>query len=215
MKLICTPKNQFGIAPTFGFELQIEYRRSRGVLEFCMSEQPQCECPQRRDFLKEFSCVAVGASIGLVPVAAGVYSAMDPLRRKASSSEPVRVTTIEALPADGVPMKFAIIADKTDAWNKYPATPIGAIYLRKVSEGKVMALSSVCPHAGCFVDYRKDAKDFFCPCHNSNFSSDGAIKSGVSPRAMDALDVEVRAGGEVWVKFQNFKAGHPQKLPVS
>jgi hypothetical protein len=31
---------------------------------------------------------------------------------------------------------------------------------------------------------------------------------------LDALDVELR-GDEVWVKFQNFQAGHAEKIPVA
>jgi menaquinol-cytochrome c reductase iron-sulfur subunit len=30
---------------------------------------------------------------------------------------------------------------------------------------------------------------------------------------MDALEAEVR-GGDVWVKFQNFRKGSPDKIPV-
>ena len=34
-----------------------------------------------------------------------------------------------------------------------------------------------------------------------------------SPRAMDELEAEVR-NGEVWVRFQNFRKGSPEKIPV-
>ena len=48
---------------------------------------------------------------------------------------------------------------------------------------------------------------YFCPCHNSAFTREGAI-SGPSPaaRGLDTLAVEIRDEGEVWVKFQTFKA---------
>ena len=57
--------------------------------------------------------------------------------------------------------------------------------------------------------------DFYCPCHNSNFKLNGDILSGVSPRAMDPLEIEVRNTSEVWVKFQNFQPGHDHPVPVS
>ena len=64
------------------------------------------------------------------------------------------ITTLDTLPKDGTPQKFAIIAGRVDAWNKLPNAPIGAIYLRRVGEKGVEAINVVCPHAGCFVDFR-------------------------------------------------------------
>ena len=46
---------------------------------------------------------------------------------------------------------------------------------------------------------------------------DGKIadKSSPSPRALDSLPVEVRPDGSIWVNFQNFEAGRPEKIPVA
>jgi Rieske Fe-S protein len=67
------------------------------------------------------------------------------------------------------------------------------------------------------VDYVPARNGFFCPCHNSTFKLDGAIadSKSPSPRAMDSLPVEIRGGKEVWVKFQNFRAGLAEKVPVA
>ncbi len=112
------------------------------------------------------------------------------------------------------PAKFAVVADKVDAWNRFTNVSIGAVYLRLV-DGVPKALHTICPHLGCFVDYRQGKNDFFCPCHNSNFKLDGSLAEGVSPRAMDVLKIDVRNEHEVWVKFQNFQPGHSHKVPVS
>ena len=63
------------------------------------------------------------------------------------------------------------------------------------------------PASGLFLDYRKKEQDFFCPCHDSNFDLNGKLVKGVSPRAMDTLEVdeEKLKAGEVWVKFQRFR----------
>jgi Rieske Fe-S protein len=94
---------------------------------------------------------------------------------------------------------------------------VGAVYLRKVGPDKVHALNVVCPHAGCFVSYAPDRSGYLCPCHNSTFGLDGSLKDAASPspRAMDELEVEVRGGKEVWVKFQNFRAGVAKKIPAA
>ena len=173
--------------------------------------------PARRDFLKKVLASVIGAIITVVPFAAGLAVFLDPLRRKGTAGGMIRVTTLEALPDDGVPRKFPILASRVDAWNKFSETPIGAVYLRHTSEGEIQAFNVVCPHAGCFVDFLPDRNQYLCPCHNSAFSVTGAIADRSSPaaRGLDALEVEVRNQKEVWVKFQNFQAGRAEKVPTA
>jgi menaquinol-cytochrome c reductase iron-sulfur subunit len=173
--------------------------------------------PGRREFLKEAAAIAIGATTGLVPAAAGLTVLLDPLTRKTLVGEKIRVTTLDAVPNDGIPRKFPILASRTDAWNKFPDAPVGAVYLRRTGENSVLALNVVCPHAGCFVDFKSTNSSFYCPCHNSSFGLEGKIADpkSPSPRAMDELEVEIRNGKEIWVKFQNFRTGHAEKVPMS
>ena len=161
--------------------------------------------------------MVISGIVTLVPALAGMMVLADPLRRKAAAGEALKVTTLEALPNDGVPRKFPVLADKVDAWNKYRNVPVGAVYLRRTADSTVEALNVVCPHAGCFVDFSKDGEKFVCPCHNSSFALDGKILDAASPspRALDSLPVDIRGNGEIWVKFQNFEAGRPDKVPVA
>ena len=184
-------------------------------------EQPT-PSESRRDFCAKAGSVVLGGLITAVPAAAGVAVVLDPLRRKSNGGAFLRVTTLEALPNDGVPRKFPILASKTDAWTRTALTPVGAVYLRRNGDRPPEALNVVCPHAGCFVDYvpteTATAKvGYYCPCHNSAFGLDGRITDpqSPSPRAMDTLEVQVRNGKEVWVKFQNFQAGHAEKIPAA
>jgi quinol---cytochrome c reductase iron-sulfur subunit, bacillus type len=171
----------------------------------------------RRGFLKKSLAIVIGSIVGLVPAVAGLMVLIDPLRRKTAAGGAIKVTTLDALPADGVPHKFPVLSDKTDAWNKFTDVPVGAVYLRRTSDGKVEALNVVCPHAGCFVDALPDSEGFLCPCHLSRFTVEGKIADprSPSPRPLDTLPVEVAKDGAVWVKFQNFQAGRPDKVPVA
>ena len=101
-----------------------------------------------------------------------------------------RVASVEALPADGTPVQVPVIADLTDAWNREPNQPIGAVYLPQDGDA-VECFNAICPHAGCFVGYSADRKVFQCPCHTSSFQLDGQrILPSPSPRDMDALKVD-------------------------
>jgi menaquinol-cytochrome c reductase iron-sulfur subunit len=171
----------------------------------------------RRGFFKKLLALLTGATAALVPVAAGLVVATDPLRRKGGGAFAIKVTTLEALPADGLPRRFPVIAAKTDAWNRFEAAPVGAVYLRRSADDKVEALNVVCPHAGCFVDFVPGSGMFHCPCHQSSFAVDGKIADvrSPSPRGLDSLPVVVKEDGSVWVAFQNFQAGRPDKVPVA
>ena len=178
--------------------------------------EPQTDL-NRRGFFKKALAATLAALAALVPVGVGLAVAVDPLRHKAAAGNAVRVTTLDALPADGLPHRFPVIAAKTDAWNKSDAAPIGAVYLRRTSDDKIEALNVVCPHAGCSVEFESASSQFRCPCHRSTFKVDGSLADprSPSPRGMDSLTARVDADGVVWVTFQNFLAGRPDKVPVA
>src|SRR5689334_19663814 len=116
--------------------------------------KPKIESPSpdgRRGFLKRLLAGIISAFLGLVPVGAGLTVMLDPLRRKIGSDDAVPVTSLDGLPQDGVPRKFPVLATRIDAWNKFTHVPVGAVYLRRLSDGKLQAFNAMCPHAGCFV----------------------------------------------------------------
>jgi menaquinol-cytochrome c reductase iron-sulfur subunit len=175
---------------------------------------PPTDTDSRRGFLAKVVTVACGGLATLAPVAAGVWSFLDPLRRKSAAATFLPVTDLAAIPDDGVPRQFAIIAERVDAWTGFPREPIGAVYLRRQKGStEVEALTATCPHAGCFVDLEPGGRSFRCPCHNSSFTLDGGIvEPSPSPRPMDSLECRIGENGEVAVKWQTFRAGIADKV---
>lgn len=193
----------------------------------------------RRNFLVEFGALAAGAVGALVSLGAGLTVLLDPLIRKqqvpgkyrqASGGGQegfVRVATLDAVPDDGVPRRFPVLADQLDAWNFAPNQPIGAVFLRReAGSSEVQVLHSTCPHAGCAVTFKAaDAEQsqgfYHCPCHNSAFALNGEKldrpgKENPSPRPLDALEVDTQRlqdTGEVWIKFLDFYTGRPDMKP--
>lgn len=182
------------------------------------SHDPHSHIPEtpRRNVLVATMAAVLGAVVAIFPLGAGLLVFLDPiLKRKASGSggegsRPMRrVATLEALPTDGTPVQVPVIADQTNAWNREPNQPIGAVYLRRQGNG-VECFNAICPHAGCFVAYSGDRKLFQCPCHTSAFELDGErIMPSPSPRDMDKLSVdqEKLKQGEVWIEFVNYYPG--------
>ncbi len=171
--------------------------------------------PPRRNVLAAVAATIIGTFVGLVPLAAGVATFLDPLlRRKKAAGEDgaqrlLRVASVDAIPTDGTPVQVPVIADLTDAWNREANQPIGAVYLRR-QDAKIVCFNAICPHAGCFVGYAADRKVFQCPCHTSSFQLDGErIMPSPSPRNMDELKVDAGKlkSGEVWIEFVNYYPG--------
>ena len=178
--------------------------------------EPSPPQPDRRNFLTRTAAIVVGSIIAIVAPVAGLFTFLDPLRRKSESRGMVRVATLASLPKNGEPRKLPVVDTLIDAWNRTPDVPIGSVYVQKTGPKTVRVLNAVCPHLGCSVGYNAAKSGYFCPCHKSTFSVDGKIldPKSPSPRAMDELVAEVRANGEVWVKFQNFRKGISDKIPV-
>src|SRR5947209_5122648 len=90
--------------------------------------------PARRGFLKKLGATLIGGLVALVPLAAGLTVFLDPLKRKSKNGGFVRVASLGALPEDGLPRKFDVVASHFDAWNRIPQVPIGAVYLRRTGD---------------------------------------------------------------------------------
>jgi cytochrome b6-f complex iron-sulfur subunit len=51
------------------------------------------------------------------------------------------------------------------------------------------ALSLICTHAGCIVNYVSSVPDFQCPCHGSVYDSNGNVVAGPAPSPLQKLNV--------------------------
>ena len=175
-------------------------------------------CENRRGFLAKAAVVVCGLVACAVPAAAGLVAFLNPLRQKSQAGRFLRLASLDMLPEDGQPRRFPVIARRTDAWTLFPNEPVGAVFLRRTGENEVEALQVVCPHAGCFIVFDEQNRDFACPCHAARFELSGQRidpAKSPSPRGMDVLPSEVRNGAEVWVRFETFRTGTPEKIVES
>lgn len=46
--------------------------------------------------------------------------------------------------------------------------------------GEVRAVSRICTHMGCALDFQRSEQAFVCPCHGAEFNLNGAFRYGVS-----------------------------------
>jgi menaquinol-cytochrome c reductase iron-sulfur subunit len=179
----------------------------------------------RRGFLAKALAFLTGGVLVTLPTAAGLTFFLDPLLRKRGSGGGgdgrrdadgfLPVANLAAVPADGKPQVFTVYDDTVDAWNKFADQPVGRVFLRRLPDGSVTAFNVRCPHLGCAVDYRPAQNDYLCPCHMSAFDLDGHKKNEIPPRNLDSLEVKIKDKAEVWVRYETFKAGTPDRIVVS
>ncbi len=63
----------------------------------------------------------------------------------------------------------------------------------------MIAIDLTCTHAGCLVDWQAKGKTFDCPCHDSQFASDGKILQGPAQKALQAYPAKLE-GKTILVK---------------
>jgi Rieske Fe-S protein len=169
----------------------------------------------RRGFLK-IATVAIGGVMGAVVAFPLIRYVLFPVREKVVSApdEPLDVLDIRALEPGAPPTRVQIIASNVrDGWAVADDVPLGAAWVRKTASGDIQALSSVCPHLGCSVDFDRSAEIYKCPCHKSAFAPDGTKLSGPSKRGLDPLPVRVEEG-RVKITFRRYRPDVPEREPA-
>ena len=66
--------------------------------------------------------------------------------------------------------------------------------LVQTKNGTLIALSAVCTHLGCIVQWEKEQQNFLCPCHAGRFTPEGNVISGPPPQPLARLPVAVAKG---------------------
>ena len=63
-------------------------------------------------------------------------------------------------------------------------TSSDTIMVVRSTDTKIIALSAICTHAGCAMDYNAGQQQLDCGCHGSQFSTDGKVVRGPASRAL-------------------------------
>ncbi len=170
----------------------------------------------RRRFLNFLTSLVMAALGVLVAVPALVYL-WAPLRRR-SGADAAGAAFLDAGPvADIPPGAWRLVSLEMaheDGWKKTRVRH--AVWVRRSGDGDegITVLSSICPHLGCPINWHPDQSQFNCPCHGGLFDAEGRHTGGPPPRPMDPLEFEVRQG-RLWVRWQDFKIGVAERVPVS
>jgi Rieske Fe-S protein len=60
-------------------------------------------------------------------------------------------------------------------------------------DGRLFAVSPVCTHMGCQVNFNRAERSWDCPCHGSRFSPDGKVINGPAVSALGPKPIPTRA----------------------
>jgi cytochrome b6-f complex iron-sulfur subunit len=67
------------------------------------------------------------------------------------------------------------------------------VFVVRVAESQVLAVSAVCTHMRCVLRWRRDNATFQCPCHDGAFDRTGNVLSGPPKRPLRQYASEIRA----------------------
>lgn len=160
----------------------------------------------RRKFLKVATC-AIGGGVGLAVAGPALTLLASPAGKVTvtTPTAPLDLGPAEQFRANDPPRKVDIVAPVIkDAWTAARNVVLGAAWVRRTAQDKLLALSAVCPHLGCGIGWEPITGNFLCPCHDSRFSLDGAKLTGPSERGMDALPLEIKDGRVqlTWIRYK-------------
>jgi cytochrome b6-f complex iron-sulfur subunit len=65
------------------------------------------------------------------------------------------------------------------------------------TEGGFLAISAICTHLNCVVNWNEMLKKFECPCHGAKFNQNGEVLEGPPPRPLNLYKLQIVAGNVV------------------
>lgn len=154
----------------------------------------------RRQFLT-YALGGTGGFMAALPLIPMIRFAVDPILQSSGEGEWVKVVEVDKITTE--PTEFSFSKLQVDGW--YKSEPTFVAWIAKDEQGNIFALSPVCKHLGCTVNWNTKPEfpnEYFCPCHDARYSKDGKNIT-VAPAPLDEYDVKVENG---YVYVGNLKA---------
>ena len=150
----------------------------------CPKENEQTESMTRRVFLR--SCMAVAGACYVAAVGYPVYKYLATAAEKAEAESAVKEVTLDDV--EKLPIPSALMF-------KFGGRP--ALLIRHATDSWT-ALSAVCTHLGCTVQFYPEKQQISCACHGGVYdSTTGANISGPPPKPLTPYHVVVNQGKAV------------------
>ena len=148
----------------------------------------------RRQFLN-YTLMGVGGFMVSAAAMPMIRFAIDPVLASADGGDFI-ATDQKADDVTETPVRVDYtIKDRQDAWYKSDVSNTAWVY----KDGdKVIALSPVCKHLGCTVNWAGDdthPNEYYCPCHGGRYEKNGDNIPGTPPTGpLDQYEVEIVDG---------------------
>ncbi|PYI54899.1 ubiquinol-cytochrome c reductase iron-sulfur subunit [Paenibacillus flagellatus] len=145
----------------------------------------------RRQFLS-YTLGGTGAFMAAGITIPMIRFAVDPMLQP--SGEGTFVKVVEESKITNEPKSFKFQIHQVDGW--YESDIELEAWIMKDDKGDIYALSPVCKHLGCTVNWNADPRypnQFFCPCHEAHYTKDGK-NMAVAPAPLDEYKVKLENG---------------------
>ncbi|OUM97815.1 MAG: 2Fe-2S ferredoxin [Paenibacillaceae bacterium ZCTH02-B3] len=151
----------------------------------------------RRQFLS-YTLGGAGAFMVGGTILPMIRFAIDPLLAEKQQGEFVKVIEASKVTSEPQPVEFEVFT--VDGWHESKRKM--RAFVARGDDGRIYALSPVCKHLGCTVDWAThDPNEFFCPCHGARYTRDGEVLA-VARGPLDEYEVREENG---WVYLGSLK----------
>lgn len=71
-------------------------------------------------------------------------------------------------------------------------TSLGTVLVVGTSKSKkLIAVNPICTHLGCTVDWEAEENIFLCPCHASEFTTEGKVQNGPATKPLSTYKTKI------------------------
>lgn len=155
-------------------------------------EKPRKREMSRRQFLT-YTLGGTGAFMVGMPLASMLRFSVDPILQPKTKGDWVKVVEVDKVTEE--PTSFSFQKHQVDGWVE--SDPEFSAWISKGKDGKIFALSPICKHLGCTINWNTDPANFpneyICPCHDAHYTPDGKNLT-VAPTPLDEYSVKIENG---------------------
>lgn len=147
----------------------------------------------RRTFLN-YALMGTGGFLAAGIITPMIRFAIDPMLKASGGGDKVAVGNVDEFGPEPKRVDFKV--HTKDGW--YESESTMTAWVRKLEDGSILALSPICKHLGCTVDWNTDPNhpnQYYCACHNGRYSVNGENILGTPPlQSLDMYETEVKDG---------------------